>query len=67
MFVTGSPTLPPVGFIPTPAIQFQESSMLPMANTCTNTLHLPLQNMAEEVFEYNIVSGIINSPGFGRI
>ena len=66
-FVTGSPALPPLGFIPSPTIRFQETSVFPVANTCANTLHLPLNDVTDDVFKYRFVSGIANAPGFGRV
>ena len=66
-FVTGSPALPPVGFVPTPSIQFHETSIFPMANTCTNTLHLPLQDASDDEFKYRVLTGIVNAAGFGKV
>lgn len=46
-FVTGTDEEPPLGFTISPSIEFPRSedsrawSFLPMANTCSNTLHLP--------------------------
>jgi hypothetical protein len=66
-FVTGSRATPPIGFIPAPSIQFQQTSIFPLANTCGNILHLPLQDATDDVFKYHIISGIVNAPGFGRV
>ena len=37
-FVTGALVTPPLGFSPSPSINFHETSKFPMANTCSNTL-----------------------------
>lgn len=66
-FITGAPAEPPLGFIPQPCIRFHSSSVFPIANTCTNTLHLPLQQVSLQTFKYNILYGICNSIGFGRV
>ena len=67
MFVTGAPVPPPVGFHPTPAIRFHTESKFPIANTCSNTLYLPLQNVSDKEFKYNMLSGFINAVGFGKV
>ena len=66
-FVTGAPATPPISFYPQPSIMFHQTSSFPMANTCSNTLHLPLKRVSDQEFNYNIVSGIVNSAGFGKI
>ena len=66
-FVTGAPSTPPMGFEPSPSIQFHSDSDLPIANTCSNTLFLPRDSLSDEDFNYNVISGIVNSAGFGRI
>ena len=57
--VTGAPSIPLIGFYPEPSIMFHQSSSFLMANTCGNTLHLPLKNVSDREFNYNIVSGIV--------
>ncbi|XP_027132679.1 G2/M phase-specific E3 ubiquitin-protein ligase [Larimichthys crocea] len=42
MFATGLTSLPPSGLEPSPKIEFLDDSPFPMANTCSNTLKLPL-------------------------
>uniref|UniRef100_A0A8C6TRY0 HECT domain-containing protein n=1 Tax=Neogobius melanostomus TaxID=47308 RepID=A0A8C6TRY0_9GOBI len=42
MFATGVPCVPPAGIDLTPRLEFLTSSKFPMANTCSNTLKLPL-------------------------
>lgn len=64
MFATGVPCMPPAGMEPRPRLQFLTSSKLPMANTCANTLKLPLLDRYN-TFKENMNFGIKNSPGFG--
>ena len=66
-FATGMPEEPPSGFCPKPSILFQEHSKFPTANTCTNQIQLPLQDMTFEEFKYNMSYGILNTAGFGQI
>lgn len=68
-FATGCPSEPPVGFRPMPSIRFQTTSPYPRANTCTNTVHLPIQQplLPFEKFVYYVTSGILNTAGFGRV
>ena len=61
---------PPLSsFILAPAIAFQAESPYPRANTCANTLHLPLQKPLprSEEFAYCFAFGLLNSAGFGLI
>ncbi|XP_062862578.1 G2/M phase-specific E3 ubiquitin-protein ligase-like [Trichomycterus rosablanca] len=64
MFATGVPHIPPAGMDPRPCLQFLTSSKFPMANTCANTLKLPLLD-SYNTFKANMNFGIKNSPGFG--
>ena len=41
-FSTGAPRQPPMGFDPQPGIMFQSDSPYTKANTCTNTIYLPI-------------------------
>lgn len=66
-FGTGSIGEPPIGFFEQPAISFQLSSPYPRANTCSNVIHLPLQDMSFNSFIYYMSHGILNAAGFGRI
>ena len=66
-FVTGMPEIPPLGFRPPPTILFQNTSIFPSANTCSNQLHLPLKEMTFEEFKYSMTYGIVNTAGFGKI
>uniref|UniRef100_A0A8C6UBS5 HECT domain-containing protein n=1 Tax=Neogobius melanostomus TaxID=47308 RepID=A0A8C6UBS5_9GOBI len=42
MFATGVPCVPPAGIDLNPCLEFLTSSKFPTANTCSNTLKLPL-------------------------
>ena len=66
VFVTGAPAKPPLGFMPRPTIKFW-NDQFPKANTCTNTLYLPLSKVPLDVFKYNMLYGFLNSLGFGRV
>ncbi|XP_048112140.1 LOW QUALITY PROTEIN: G2/M phase-specific E3 ubiquitin-protein ligase-like [Alosa alosa] len=64
MFATGLPHMPPSGMDPQPCLQFISNSKYPMANTCANTLKLPILD-SYNTFKENMNFGIKNSPGFG--
>lgn len=64
MFATGLTSLPPAGITPQPCIIFLATSPFPMANTCENTLKLPLLDTYSS-FKTRMDFGIQNSPGFG--
>ncbi|XP_028650961.1 uncharacterized protein LOC114646789 [Erpetoichthys calabaricus] len=64
MFATGLTSLPPSGLEPLPRIEFLDDSPFPMANTCSNTMKLPLLD-SYKVFKSHMDFGIQNSPGFG--
>ena len=66
-FVTGCPNEPPVGFNPVPTIKFQSNCPYPRANTCSNTIQLPLEHSSFESFVYFISYGILNTAGFGTV
>ena len=66
-FVTGSPVLPPVGFITEPSIRFTQTAIYPYANTCGNTLYLPLHDVPYDVFKYRVLFGLVSTPGFGKV
>ncbi|KAK0149970.1 G2/M phase-specific E3 ubiquitin-protein ligase [Merluccius polli] len=51
MFTTGLNSLPPSGLEPSPRIEFLDDSPFPMANTCSNTLKLPLLDTYTIMFE----------------
>ncbi|XP_032367007.1 G2/M phase-specific E3 ubiquitin-protein ligase-like [Etheostoma spectabile] len=64
MFATGLSSLPPSGLEPPPQIEFLDDSAFPMANTCSNSLRLPLLD-SFTLFKSQMDFGIQNSPGFG--
>ncbi|XP_041662997.1 G2/M phase-specific E3 ubiquitin-protein ligase [Cheilinus undulatus] len=64
MFATGLRSLPSAGMTPHPSLSFLEESIYPMANTCSNTIKLPLLP-AYDLFKKNMGFGIQNLPGFG--
>ena len=68
-FTTGSPSSPPLGFQPAPSLSFITTSPYPRANTCSNTLNLPMLQplVSFERFGYYMSSGILNAAGFGRV
>ncbi|MBN3292744.1 G2E3 ligase, partial [Polypterus senegalus] len=65
MFATGLKMIPPLGFEPRPTIKFlHDNSPFPTANTCSNTLCLPLHSSYDS-FTFHISFEILNYPGFG--
>ncbi|CAL8301751.1 unnamed protein product [Gadus morhua 'NCC'] len=70
-FATGATAIPPIGFNPTPSIDFlhenghQDTSSLPIANTCINCLNLPLHT-SYAVFKDKMDFALGNTHGFGR-
>ena len=60
-FATGASAIPPMGLNATPAIKFHTTSPFPLANTCANTLSLPLLSHTHESFKYNFCYGICNA------
>lgn len=69
IFATGASAVPPVGLIPKPTITFHDRSLFPLANTCTNTLKLPINTSTKDynLFRYKFVYGIANTAGFGQV
>ena len=66
-FATGAKSVPPVGFIPSPSILFEQSSFFPRANTCANILFLPLQVANDDNFMFYMSFGVCNTAGFGCV
>nr|XP_033943763.1 G2/M phase-specific E3 ubiquitin-protein ligase-like [Pseudochaenichthys georgianus] len=64
MFITGLKTEPPAGMTPHPCVTFSQETIYPLANTCANTITLPLLGTYAN-FKANMDFGIQNSPGFG--
>ncbi|XP_048101449.1 G2/M phase-specific E3 ubiquitin-protein ligase-like [Alosa alosa] len=64
MFGTGLTAIPPGRMFPRPSITFTSCSRYPLANTCGNTITIPL--LANyTLFKENMDFGVQNSPGFG--
>lgn len=71
-FITGSSTVPALGFVDKPpSIMFQHdvSGRKLSANTCANTLHLPVNNtyLNYDNFKAEFTSCMAESPGFGNV
>jgi len=71
-FSTGVKQVPPLGFSPTPAIEFLheteddgQQSSFPKASTCSCCLQLPVVQSTYADFVTAVVFGITNSQGFG--
>uniref|UniRef100_A0AAY4A4M1 HECT domain-containing protein n=1 Tax=Denticeps clupeoides TaxID=299321 RepID=A0AAY4A4M1_9TELE len=64
MFAAGLTAVPPAGMTPPPCIEFLSDSPFPVANTCANTLKLPICD-SYSIFKVNMDFGIQNAPGFG--
>ena len=71
-FSTGLKQVPPLGFSPSPTVQFlhdteqdgQQSSFL-KANTCSCCLQLAVVQLSHDAFVEAFVFGVKNSQGFG--
>ena len=63
IFVTGAADVPPMGFSPSPTLEFCDEIKYPTASTCTNVLTLPL-NQAYEEFKDNFVFWHSEQPWF---
>ena len=68
-FVTGSPTIPPMGFDRPLTIHFinDKSKTLPTASTCSLVLRLPLALVEYEHFKEMIDFAMQNTVGFGQV
>uniref|UniRef100_A0A8C4THI9 HECT domain-containing protein n=1 Tax=Erpetoichthys calabaricus TaxID=27687 RepID=A0A8C4THI9_ERPCA len=65
IFITGSDKIPPLGFCPTPCLEFlHDDSRFPLANTCDNVIRIPLKQSFSE-FKSDMDFGIKNSPEEG--
>uniref|UniRef100_A0A8C9XP20 HECT domain-containing protein n=1 Tax=Sander lucioperca TaxID=283035 RepID=A0A8C9XP20_SANLU len=71
-FTTGASVVPPIGFSPTPSVQFIHkgddgfsTSMFPLANTCVNCINLPL-HVSYQLFKEKFDFALGNTYGFGR-
>ena len=45
---------------------FRSDSKLPTANTCTNTLFVPLDHVTYEDFLWHMCYSIVHTTGFGN-
>ena len=66
VFTTGVPTESPLGFSHQPNIRFCEG-VFSTANTCANTLHLPLFHSNDDDFMNSMCFGILNYVGYGQV
>ena len=68
-FVTGAPSVPPMGFDRTITIQFidDKTKTLPTASTCSLKLRLPLSLVEYEHFKQMMNFAIQNTVGFGQV
>ncbi len=66
-FATGASSIPPMGFIPNPQLNFHHESPYPMANTCANIISLPIFGHTYDSFVNAFCFGITNAIGFGQI
>ncbi|KAI4800069.1 hypothetical protein KUCAC02_016606 [Chaenocephalus aceratus] len=72
-FATGASVVPPIGFSPTPSVEFihngeddfASTPLVPIANTCANCIGLPL-HVSYGVFKDKFDFAIGNTYGFGR-
>ena len=67
VFGTGAASEPPMGFQRKPKIAFSERSRYLTANTCTNTIFLPREELNYNDFNYYAAFSIANSAGFGQL
>ena len=70
-FITGSSSIPAIGFDDRPSITFlhDDSGRKLSANTCSNTLHLPVNStlLSYDKFKVEFTSCMAESPGFGNV
>lgn len=72
-FATGASVVPPIGFSPSPAVEFihqdddnfASTPLFPLANTCINCIKLPL-HVSYEMFKEKFDFALGNTYGFGR-
>ncbi|XP_077977462.1 G2/M phase-specific E3 ubiquitin-protein ligase-like [Glandiceps talaboti] len=70
VFATGLDGIPPLGFSPSPTLDFRRADgcgeglkLLPIANTCAN---MPIVN-SYDIFKDSLEFGILNSQGFCQV
>ena len=61
-FITGCPTVPPIGFQPEPSINFQNESPFPRANTCIRDNILRVHGLEMAPVTIKMVETIIVMP-----
>ena len=61
-FITGCPTVPPIGFQPEPSINFQNESPFPRANTCIKDNILRVHGLETAPVTIKMVETIIVMP-----
>ena len=70
-FITGSSSIPALGFDDQPSITFlhDASGRKLTANTCSNTVHLPVNStfLSYDNFKVEFTSCMVESPGFGNV
>ena len=70
-FITGSSSIPAIGFDDWPSITFlhDDSGRKLSTNTCSNTLHLPVNStpLSYDKFKVEYTSCMTESPGFGNV
>ena len=66
-FFSGAAEIPFLGFECTPVLTFDENEKLPTASTCALQLTLPMHSTIQSVFEEQMVYGMLNHGGFGRV
>ncbi|TKS71947.1 G2/M phase-specific E3 ubiquitin-protein ligase [Collichthys lucidus] len=72
-FATGASVVPPIGFSPSPSVEFihkgdddfSSTPLFPMANTCINCIKLPL-HVSYQLFKEKFDFALGNTYGFGR-
>ncbi len=67
IFFSGSEEVPPLGFVPSPTISFNNTSIYPKASTCAFTLILPTKYDNYMEFKDKTIFGIKNNGGFGLL
>lgn len=68
-FITGAPSMPPMGFDREISIHFidDKDKTLPTASTCSLVLRLPLSLTMYEEFKEKVDFAIMNTFGFGQV
>lgn len=69
VFATGADSIPPMGFLPSPTVEFWDN-IHPRSNACANVMVLPLHlqdglSLSYDKFRDLMDRGILNAPCFG--